>query len=166
MDANNRRSSGQKTRQQRGPSFVTHATDESREDCRWSRDPLANQAMAGTEERTKPRLQILVCDGPSCGVTYESELLKELIAGRLAADDDLKKRCVIVDYGCFGRCSEGPNMFIRELAKGEDAEREPDPDELETQRGFYPAMDSAKVERVVSEHCGRGLPIDAWLEDY
>jgi len=145
---------------------VTHATDEPREDCRFAGDPLAKQAMAGTEERAKPRLQILVCDGPSCGVTYESELLKELIAGRLAADDDLQRRCVIVDYGCFGRCSEGPNMFIRELASGEDAEREPDPDELETPRGFYPSMDAAKVERIVTEHCSRGLPVEELLEDY
>ena len=122
--------------------------------------------MAATEESTKPRLQILVCDGPSCGVTHESELLKELIAGRLAADADLRKRCVIVDYGCFGRCSEGPNMFVRELAKGEEAEREPDPDELEIQRGFYPSVDAAKVERVVREHCARGLPIAEWIEDY
>ena len=122
--------------------------------------------MAGPEEQAKPRLQILVCDGPSCGVTYESELLKELIERRVAGDETLRARCSVVDYNCFGRCSEGPNIFVREVAPGEDPLLDPEPAQLETQRGFYAEMNEAKSERVVDEHCGRGVPVGEWVDDY
>ncbi|MEZ4383154.1 MAG: (2Fe-2S) ferredoxin domain-containing protein [Nannocystaceae bacterium] len=122
--------------------------------------------MSAPAERAKTRLQILVCDGPSCGVTYESELLKELIERTLAGDDDLKRRCTVVDYNCFGRCGEGPNLFVRALGPGDDAHEEPDPDVLEAQRGFYPGMSEAKCARLIAEHCAKGQAIADWVDDY
>ncbi|MCB9567698.1 MAG: (2Fe-2S) ferredoxin domain-containing protein [Myxococcales bacterium] len=124
--------------------------------------------MAGPDQRptNPPRLQILVCDGPSCGVTYESELLKERLAGKIAGDPELRGRCAVVDYNCFGRCSEGPNLFVRALGPGDGPGDDPDPSELERQRGFYPGMDEAKCDRVLDEHCRKGQPVVEWVDDY
>ncbi|MFY0541816.1 hypothetical protein [Nannocystis pusilla] len=55
-----------------------------------------------------PRFQILVCDGPSCGITHESDRLVTLLKAGIAADPGLKTRCYVAAYNCFGRCSEGP----------------------------------------------------------
>ncbi|MEZ4451684.1 MAG: hypothetical protein R3B09_19615 [Nannocystaceae bacterium] len=116
--------------------------------------------------RTSKRFQILVCDGPSCGVTFESELLKALLVREVDADADLKARVHVVDYNCFGRCSESPNVFVRELAPGDDPRAEPDPNALSSQRGFYPGMDEPRCRRVLAEHCGEGRPVAEWVDDY
>ena len=82
--------------------------------------------MTATERpRSSHRFQILLCEGPSCGITHESECLKHHLAGKIAADADLHGRVTVIDYMCFGRCSEGPNLFVRRLAPGERADLEP-----------------------------------------
>ena len=119
-----------------------------------------------TAPRSRQRLQILVCDGPSCGITHESDVLKALLVARVAADPDLAARVHVVDYMCFGRCSEGPNMFVRTLAAGERGDAEPDSTAFNEQRGFYPGMDAAKCERVLAQHCGAGVPVADLLDEY
>jgi len=114
----------------------------------------------------RPRLQILVCDGPSCGVTHESEVLKELLVARVNADPELQGRVHVVDYMCFGRCSEGPNMFVRKLGAAERAEAEPDATAFAAERGFYPGMDAAKCERVLALHCKGGVVVADLVDDY
>ena len=116
--------------------------------------------------RTRQRFQILVCDGPSCGITHESETLKHQLAARVAADPALQGRVDVVDYMCFGRCSEGPNMFVRRLEPTEPGNAEPDSTAFDRERGFYPGMDAAKCERVLAEHCDAGEPIADLVEDY
>jgi (2Fe-2S) ferredoxin len=112
------------------------------------------------------RFQILICDGPSCGVTHESERLVECAKRHLNERPDLKDRVTVANYTCYGRCEEGPNMFVRQLAAGDDPFEEPDVDILERQRGFYPGVDEAKVVRIADEHCGLGRVIDEWVDDY
>ncbi|MBL8970781.1 MAG: hypothetical protein JNK56_09395 [Myxococcales bacterium] len=114
----------------------------------------------------RQRLQILVCDGPSCGVTHESEVLKELLCARVAADPDLKGRVHVVDYMCFGRCSEGPNMFVRKLGPSERPEAEPDATAFAAERGFYPGMDAAKCDRVLAGHARTGVAVADLVDDY
>lgn len=116
--------------------------------------------------RISPRLQILVCDGPSCGVTHESELLKELLAARVADDPELRGRVHVVDYMCFGRCSEGPNLFVRRLGLQERADAEPDAAAFSAERGFYPGMDPGKCERVLAQHCKAGVVVADLIDDY
>ena len=113
-----------------------------------------------------PRLQILVCDGPSCGVTHESERLSALFEAGVRADPRLHGRVHVATYGCFGRCSEGPNVYVRRLGPGDDPREEPAPAVLERQRGFYPGVDEARCQAILTQHCGEGRPIDAWLDDY
>ena len=116
--------------------------------------------------RTRTRIQILVCDGPSCGITHESEALKLQLAARVAADPTLHGRVHVIDYMCFGRCSEGPNMFVRRLTPSEPGDAEPDSTAFDRDRGFYPGMDPDKCERVLAEHCVAGDPIADLVEDY
>ena len=112
------------------------------------------------------RFQILVCDGPSCGLTYESDCLKRRIEERIAANPDLNGRAAAVDFTCFGRCDEGPNMLVREVPEGEDVEVEPDFGALDGVRGFYVGNDEGRVDRLVDEHMGQGKPIEEWVEEY
>ncbi|MCA9694928.1 MAG: (2Fe-2S) ferredoxin domain-containing protein [Myxococcales bacterium] len=115
---------------------------------------------------SKPRLQLLVCDGPSCGLTYESDRLKARMLEQIAAHPELAGRVTVVDFNCFGRCGEGPNMFVRVLTATDDPTGEPDFDVLEQQRGFYPGMDEARCDRVLEEHCLKGHVVEDMVDDY
>lgn len=112
------------------------------------------------------RYQLHVCDGPSCGVTHGSEALVARLAAAIAADPELRDRVGVRCYTCYGRCEDGPNMFVQTLAEGEDGDDEPEPAVLETQRGFSPGMDEAKVLRVLAEHCGQGRVVEELVDEY
>jgi (2Fe-2S) ferredoxin len=112
------------------------------------------------------RYQIHVCDGPSCGVTHGSEVLVERLSAAIAADSDLRGRVGVRCYTCYGRCDDGPNMFVQTLTEDEDGSEEPETHVLETQRGFYPGMDEAKVLRVLREHCGQGTVVEELVDEY
>jgi (2Fe-2S) ferredoxin len=112
------------------------------------------------------RFCLRVCDGPSCGVTHESERLVALLEREIAASDDLRARVCVVAYTCFGRCDDGPNMFVQELAPGDDPHDEPDVAVFETARGFYPGMDEDKIVRVLREHCGGGDVVEDLVDSY
>ncbi len=113
-----------------------------------------------------PRFQVLVCDGPSCGVCHGSEALLEQIQGRIASDARLEGRVEVTNLTCFGRCDDGPNMLVRELAEGEDGSVEPPIERLEGVRGLYLGMSEAKVDRMLDEHCAGGRVIVEWVETY
>ena len=115
---------------------------------------------------TKPRFQILVCDGPSCGVCHGSDALLELIAEYGETSEALRGRVDVTNLTCFGRCDEGPNMMVRPLAEGEDGSVEPDFDKLTGVRGLYLGMDEDRVRRMLDEHVGAGQPVDEWVEEY
>ena len=112
------------------------------------------------------RYQIHVCDGPSCGATHGSEELVEQLKSAIDADPALQGRVGVGCYTCYGRCEDGPNLFVQSLAEGEDGGEEPEPEVLETQRGFYPGMDSKKVLRILQEHCGGDRVVDDLVDDY
>jgi (2Fe-2S) ferredoxin len=111
------------------------------------------------------RYQILVCDGPSCGVCHGSEALVEHIEARIAGEP-LRGRVDLAILTCFGRCDEGPNMLVRELAAGEDGTVEPPFESLAGVRGLYLGMSVERVDRMLDEHCGGDRPIDEWVETY
>jgi NADH:ubiquinone oxidoreductase subunit E len=117
-------------------------------------------------ERTDKRYRLRVCDGPSCGVTHESERLVACLEQAIARDADLRARVGVCAYTCYGRCDDGPNMFVHELAPGDDPDDEPDDDVLQSQRGFYPGMNEDKVLTVLAEHCGHGRVVDGLVDDY
>ncbi len=112
------------------------------------------------------RFQILVCDGPSCGLTFESDVLREKMEAALAADSEIARRVTMVSYTCFGRCGEGPNMYVRSLAATDDPTQEPDLDSMAAQRGFYPGMTEETCVRLIQEHCKHGRPLEDLVDDY
>lgn len=119
-----------------------------------------------SEERTTRRYRLRVCDGPSCGVTHESERLVARLEAAIAGDPDLAARVGVCNYTCYGRCDDGPNMFVHELQPGDDPDDEPDSDVLETQRGFYPGMNDETILRILHEHCGKGRVVEDLVDDY
>ncbi|MEM6293166.1 MAG: (2Fe-2S) ferredoxin domain-containing protein [Myxococcota bacterium] len=110
--------------------------------------------------------QLRVCDGPSCGVTHESEKLIELTQAKIDADPELKGRVGVCNYTCFGRCEDGPNGFLHELANDDERYDDPDDDVLEEQRGFYPDLSPEKIERILAEHCKGGAPVEDLVDEY
>lgn len=117
-----------------------------------------------TDERR--RFALHVCDGPSCGVTHESERLVACLQREIERRPDLRDRVAVNIYTCFGRCEDGPNMFVRQAASADDLYSDPDPEVLETERGFYPGMDEQKIVRVLEHHCGRGEAVEDLVDDY
>ena len=112
------------------------------------------------------RFHLWVCDGPSCGVTHESERLVACAHKLIEGEDSLRPRVGVSNYTCFGRCDEGPNAFVETLEPGAEPEEEPDPEVLESQRAFYPGLDEDKLRRVLLEHCGRGEPVEDLVDEY
>lgn len=112
------------------------------------------------------KFQILVCDGPSCGVMHDSDRLVDCIQAKLSEDAVLKERVVVERFTCFDHCDDGPNMFVRKLEPGEDVSGEPDSDVFRSQRGFYDHMNEQKVLRVLQEHCTTGEPVEDLVGEY
>ena len=110
--------------------------------------------------------QLRVCDGPSCGVTHESEALVELAQQVIDGDAALRGRVGVCSYTCFGRCEDGPNLFVHELRDDEERYDDPGDDVLEEQRGFYPGLDAEKIRRILEEHCKSVEPITDLVDDY
>jgi (2Fe-2S) ferredoxin len=97
---------------------------------------------------------------------HESERLVELARRTIESDDALRGRVTVRNYTCFGRCDDGPNMFVESIPAGEDADRDPDGDTLERDRGFYPGNDEVTIVRVLKLHCGEGKIVDDLVDDY
>lgn len=115
---------------------------------------------------TSTRFQILVCDGPSCGVCHGSEVLRDHIASRIDAEPALRDRVFVTNLTCFGRCDDGPNLLVRPLGPDEDGEQEPGISEIEGVRGLYLGNDQERIDRILDEHCTSGQAIEDWVETY
>ncbi len=109
---------------------------------------------------------MLVCDGPSCGVTHESELLVERLRKVIVRDPDLAARVTVCSYTCFGHCDDGPNMFVHALANADVPGIEPNVAMFSEQRGFYRGMNEEIVLRILEQHCGRGEVVDDLVSEY
>jgi (2Fe-2S) ferredoxin len=120
-------------------------------------------------ESTPPKsrlYQLRVCDGPSCGVTHESEVLVEIAEQVIEGDPELKGRVGVCSYTCFGRCEDGPNLFVHQMNDEDERYEDPDDDVLEEQRGFYTDLDAEKMQRILKEHCKTGEPIPDLVGEY
>ena len=93
------------------------------------------------------RFRIVVCRGPECGDRRDSRTIHEAFAAELAARG-LGARCELSWQSCFGRCSQGPNVLVREVP----AERQPPPRfalaDLPPSRGGGPRLATALYNRV------------------
>lgn len=111
------------------------------------------------------RFKIVICRGPECGDRRGSAQLHDLFRNALEAKD-ARERAELVWQSCFGRCTQGPNVLVREMVG--------DPPTLGTgfatlpgPRGataLYNRMDATRVERVVEEHVIGGQIVRELIE--
>ena len=113
------------------------------------------------------RFRIVICRGPECGDRRGSAVLHEAFRSALEANG-ARERTELVWQSCFGRCTQGPNVLVREILTGE-------PGGLTTSgfatlpgpRGvtaLYNRMDPARAQRVVVEHVNGGQIIRDLIE--
>jgi (2Fe-2S) ferredoxin len=111
------------------------------------------------------RFRILVCRGPECGDRRESRSVYEAFRTALA-ERSLEATCELGWQSCFGRCTQGPNALVREIA----SDAPPPRFALATLPGprgvtaLYNHLDAARVVEVVAEHVVRGVVVRRFVE--
>ena len=112
------------------------------------------------------RFKILVCRGPECGDRHGSAALHAAFAAELAARG-VHDRVELQWQSCFGRCTQGPNVLVRELmpqaapALGSGFATVPGPAGA---TALYSRMDPQRVAHVVAEHVVEGRIVRAYIE--
>ena len=112
------------------------------------------------------RFKIVICRGPECGDRRASAELHGIFESALACHE-ARGRVELVWQSCFGRCTQGPNVLVREMTNdtapvlGTGFATMPGP------RGataLYNRMERSKVERVVKEHVVGGQIVREFVE--
>jgi (2Fe-2S) ferredoxin len=112
------------------------------------------------------RFKIVVCRGPECGDRRGSAALHEVFRSALDAHG-ARDRAELVWQSCFGRCTQGPNVLVREMlteappALGSGFATLPGP------RGataLYNRMDAGRIERVIVQHVIGGQIVRDFIE--
>ncbi len=112
------------------------------------------------------RFKIVICRGPECGDRRGSAALHEVFRSALEAHA-ARDRAELAWQSCFGRCTQGPNVLVRELVAatapslGTGFATAPGP------RGataLYNRVDSTRVERVVVLHVVGGQIVREFIE--
>jgi (2Fe-2S) ferredoxin len=113
------------------------------------------------------RFKIVICRGPECGDRHGSAALHEVFHSALAAHG-AQERTELVWQSCFGRCTQGPNVLVREILTGDAVPvlgsgfaTLPGP------RGttaLYNRVDRQRVVHVVAEHVMAGRIVREYVE--
>ena len=113
------------------------------------------------------RFKIVICRGPECGDRHGSAALHEVFQAALTAHG-AQAHTEVVWQSCFGRCTQGPNVLVREVLTGEAVPALgsgfatlPGP------RGataLYNRMDGPRVVQVVAEHVMAGRIVREYIE--
>jgi len=103
------------------------------------------------------RYRIIICRGPECGDRRGSALLHEVFRSALEAHQ-VRERAELVWQSCFGRCTQGPNVLVREMVSAATPTRPTLGTGFATPPGprgataLYNHTDPERVERIVVEH--------------
>ena len=62
------------------------------------------------------RYKIIVCRGPECGDRRGSRAIYDALRAA-AVERDLGERITLDWQSCFGRCTQGPNVLVREIVQ-------------------------------------------------
>jgi (2Fe-2S) ferredoxin len=111
------------------------------------------------------RYRIIICRGPECGDRRGSASLHEVFRSALEARA-ARAETELVWQSCFGRCTQGPNVLVREILTaaptiGSGFATAPGP---RGSTALYNRVDSGRVDRIVSEHVGDGQIIREFIE--
>ena len=113
------------------------------------------------------RFKIVICRGPECGDRHGSAALHDVFRSALVAHG-VEEHTELVWQSCFGRCTQGPNVLVREILTGDAAPALgsgfatlPGP------RGttaLYNRVDRQRVVHVVAEHVMGGRIVRDYVE--
>ncbi len=113
------------------------------------------------------RFKIVICRGPECGDRRGSASLHEVFRSVLEAHG-AQEHTELAWQSCFGRCTQGPNVLVREILTAEPAATlgsgfatVPGP------RGataLYNRVDSQRATHIVVEHVMGGQVIREYIE--
>lgn len=112
------------------------------------------------------RFKIVVCRGPECGDRRGSAGLHEVFRSALEAHG-ARDRAELTWQSCFGRCTQGPNVLVRELVANEAPSLGSGFATLPGPRGataLYNRMDAVRAERVVRQHVIGGQIVREFIE--
>jgi len=80
---------------------------------------------------------------------------------------DARERAEVMWQSCFGRCTQGPNVLVREVTEGQQPSLGSGFATLPGPRGataLYNRMDAARVERVIVQHVIGGQIVREFIE--
>jgi (2Fe-2S) ferredoxin len=111
------------------------------------------------------RFKIVVCRGPECGDRRGSAQLYDVFRSALESHH-AREHAELVWQSCFGRCTQGPNVLVRELVAeqpslGTGFATMPGPRGV---TALYNRMDAERVERVVVQHVVGGQIVREFIE--
>ena len=104
------------------------------------------------------RFRIVICRGPDCGERRGSAVLHEAFTAAIARHG-AAAQAEVAWQSCFGRCTQGPNVLVREVVEstaptlGVGLATLPGPRGL---TALYNHIDVASTDRIVSEHVVQG----------
>ncbi len=112
------------------------------------------------------RFRIVICRGPECGDRRGSAVLHEAFRGVLDQQPAAREQTELVWQSCFGRCTQGPNVLVREILTveptlGSGFATLPGP------RGttaLYNRVTPERVGRIVADHVIQGQIIREFVE--
>jgi (2Fe-2S) ferredoxin len=96
------------------------------------------------------RYRIVVCRGPECGDRRGSRAVYDAFR-RVIDARGVGGRCELGWQSCFGRCTQGPNVLVREIAEGGS--------EVPRATALYNGVDAMNADEVVTEHVERGVVV-------
>jgi len=111
------------------------------------------------------RFKIVICRGPECGDRRGSASLHEVFRSALEAHA-AREHAELSWQSCFGRCTQGPNVLVRELVAepaslGTGFATAPGP---RGSTALYNRVDSTRVEHVVVIHIVGGKIVREFIE--
>lgn len=119
------------------------------------------------EDPVVRRFKIVICRGPECGDRRGSAVLHETFRNELETHG-AQAHTELVWQSCFGRCTQGPNVLVREILStppaptlGSGFATLPGP------RGataLYNHVSPQRVEHVVADHVMGGQVVREYVE--
>ena len=104
-----------------------------------------------------------MCRGPECGERRNSRAVYEAMREHVASCN----LTAVVEFGwqsCFGRCSQGPNVLVRELLAEEPKFAFAAAMGPRGRAALYNRVDAERGRRIIDEHLLRGTIIREFIE--
>ena len=113
------------------------------------------------------RFKVVICRGPECGDRRGSAALHDAFKAAVAATG-VEPRCELAWQSCFGRCTQGPNVLVRELVDqpaapslGFGLATMPGPRGV---TALYNHVDASRAEKIVQQHVGEAQIVREFIE--